>query len=101
MHKKPQGGLPKVWLSSVDATTLYLSAISIMELELGILLIERRDIPQGPGYGPGWTAASSLNFRNRLCRLIRLWRFAALGFMCQTLAPTRMRSLRRPRSCMA
>lgn len=35
------------WLSSVDATTLYVSAISLMELEFGILLIERRDIPQG------------------------------------------------------
>ena len=36
-----------VWLSSVDATTLYLSAITIMEIELGILRIERRDPAQG------------------------------------------------------
>jgi toxin FitB len=35
------------WLSSVDATTLYLSAIIIMEIELGILRIERRDPAQG------------------------------------------------------
>jgi predicted nucleic acid-binding protein len=35
------------WLSSVDATSLYLSAIALMELELGILRIERRDIAQG------------------------------------------------------
>jgi toxin FitB len=35
------------WLSSVDATTLYLSAITIMEIELGILRIERRDPAQG------------------------------------------------------
>jgi toxin FitB len=35
------------WLSSVDAATLYLSAITFMELELGILRIERRDATQG------------------------------------------------------
>ena len=35
------------WLSSVDATTFFISAITLMELELGILLMERRDISQG------------------------------------------------------
>jgi predicted nucleic acid-binding protein len=35
------------WLSSVHAATLYLSAITIMEIELGILRIERRDSTQG------------------------------------------------------
>ncbi len=35
------------WLSSVDAGTLYLSAMTLMELELGILRIERRDVAQG------------------------------------------------------
>lgn len=35
------------WLDSVDATTLYLSAVTLMELELGILLVERRDPDQG------------------------------------------------------
>ena len=35
------------WLSSVDATTLYLSAVTFMEIELGILRIERRDPLQG------------------------------------------------------
>jgi toxin FitB len=35
------------WLSRVDATTLYLSAITLMEIELGILRIERRDPAQG------------------------------------------------------
>ena len=36
-----------VWLSSVDATTFYLSAITLMEIELGILRIGRRDPVQG------------------------------------------------------
>jgi hypothetical protein len=35
------------WLSSVDATTFYLSAVTLMEIELGILRIERRGPAQG------------------------------------------------------
>jgi predicted nucleic acid-binding protein len=35
------------WLSSVDASALYVSAITLMELELGVLLMERRDAVQG------------------------------------------------------
>jgi len=35
------------WAESVSATSMFLSAISILELETGILLIERRDPTQG------------------------------------------------------
>ncbi len=35
------------WAEKVDATDLFVSAITIMELELGILLIERKDATQG------------------------------------------------------
>lgn len=35
------------WLSGVDAASLYISAVTIMELEIGILRIERRDPIQG------------------------------------------------------
>lgn len=35
------------WLSSVDAAEFYVSVISLMELEVGILRVERRDAPQG------------------------------------------------------
>lgn len=35
------------WLSAVDAATFFVSAVTLMELELGILLIERRDVAQG------------------------------------------------------
>jgi predicted nucleic acid-binding protein len=35
------------WAKSVSASALFLSAISILELEIGILLIERRDRSQG------------------------------------------------------
>lgn len=35
------------WADSVNAADLYLSAITIQELEIGILLAERRDSAQG------------------------------------------------------
>ena len=35
------------WAESVDAAELFVSAITIMELELGVLAIERKDTPQG------------------------------------------------------
>jgi predicted nucleic acid-binding protein len=35
------------WLSGLDATTFYLSAVTLMEIELGVLRIERRDRTQG------------------------------------------------------
>ena len=35
------------WADSVAATDLYLSAISVQELEIGVLLVERRDTAQG------------------------------------------------------
>jgi len=37
------------WADSVDAANLYLSAITVMELETGVLQIERRDSKQGAG----------------------------------------------------
>ncbi len=35
------------WADSVDTADLYLSVISLQELEIGVLLAERRDPPQG------------------------------------------------------
>jgi predicted nucleic acid-binding protein len=35
------------WAESVDATELFISVITIMELELGVLSIERKDADQG------------------------------------------------------
>ena len=35
------------WAESVDATDLFISAITVMELELGVLSIERKDATQG------------------------------------------------------
>ena len=35
------------WAESVDAAALFVSVISVMELELGVLALERRDATQG------------------------------------------------------
>jgi len=35
------------WADSVDSVDLYLSAITVQELEIGVLFAERRDPPQG------------------------------------------------------
>ena len=37
----------RTWAQALPAASLYLCAISILELEIGILLIERRDTKQG------------------------------------------------------
>ena len=44
--KKADRGV-RVWAQALPAASLYLSAISILELEIGILLTERRDRKQG------------------------------------------------------
>lgn len=40
-------GNVKKWAESVSTSSLFLSSITILELELGILLKERKDIQQG------------------------------------------------------
>jgi toxin FitB len=37
----------EAWAKEVSTSTLFLSAITILELEVGILLLERRDQSQG------------------------------------------------------
>lgn len=37
----------EAWTEAVDAADLYVSAITLMELELGILRLERKDTAQG------------------------------------------------------
>ena len=44
--KKAHPGV-RMWARSFPAASLYLSVISILELEIGVLLIERRDPKQG------------------------------------------------------
>lgn len=37
----------RAWASSVSVNAMYLSAVTVLELETGVLLAERRDPPQG------------------------------------------------------
>ena len=37
----------KAWAGSVDAAELYVSVITLQELEIGVMLMERRDAAQG------------------------------------------------------
>ena len=49
-RKVPSGKadpLVEAWLASIDAAQMHLSAMSLFELEHGILLLERRDPQQG------------------------------------------------------
>ncbi len=49
--RKAKGGKAdknvKAWAKSVSATSMFLSVITVLELETGMLLIERRDSKQG------------------------------------------------------
>jgi predicted nucleic acid-binding protein len=47
--RKARAADPKVvaWANSVEAGVLFISAITVLELEQGVLLVERRDARQG------------------------------------------------------
>ncbi len=49
----------KAWAESVDAAELYLSVITLQELEIGIMLMERRDAAQGAMFR-NWLSAHVL-----------------------------------------
>lgn len=55
------------WLRSVPASALYLSVISILEVDIGILLLERRDARQAQVLRR-WLEQNVLTaFRGRIC----------------------------------
>ena len=54
------------WATTVFADELYLSAITLFELELGILQVERRDLKQGQMLRDWLEHCVRLEFRNRI-----------------------------------
>lgn len=47
-HGKPQQALSvRAWAEEVPINQLYLSAVTVLELEMGVLRVERKDHPQG------------------------------------------------------
>ncbi len=77
------------WLSSVDASTLYLSVITLMELELEVLRIERRDVAQGAKMRAWMTHHILPEFLDRTLPVD-----AAVAFRCAPLHVPEMRSER-------
>ncbi len=78
------------WAESVRPSSLFLSVITIMELDLGILRIARRAQRQGDMLRDGWKTAfcqrSPIMYcqsTQRLCGVVR-------NCMCQTLAMSGM-----------
>ena len=75
------------WADNVEAANLYVSAITILELEIGVLQMEGRDPPKARCCGHGWIAMYCQSLLTAYWPLIRLSRNAALACMCPILAP--------------
>ncbi len=57
------------WAASVESESLYVSAITIQELEIGVLLVERRDLSPGAVLDTGTTVSYSKPSTSASCRL--------------------------------
>ena len=77
--RKGGGANPRVrrWAGLIAPIELYLSVISVLELEIGILRVERRDPPQGANLRSGLEERGLTAFDVELSRLILPWRDAA------------------------
>jgi toxin FitB len=65
-HGKPnQSPEVRAWASDKPASHLFLSAITILELEKGVLALERRTPPQGSALR-AWLAGVKVNFAGRI-----------------------------------
>ena len=63
--KPRQSASVRVWAAGVPAGQLYLSAISVLELEKGVMLLERRTPPQGSALR-AWLGATVRAFEGRV-----------------------------------
>ena len=63
------------WIAAEDAAGFYISALTLMELEIVILRVERRDTGAGKAAaGAGWTVMSCPSSRSAPCRSMPPWR---------------------------
>lgn len=85
------------WAEQVEAETLFLSAITVMELDVGVMRIERREA----FCGTGWRTMCSRNFRSGCFPSI--WRLPAAALNCtfRIRARSAIPSSPRPAWCMA
>ena len=63
--KPRQSAAVRTWAAGVPAAQLYLTAISILELEKGVMLLERRTPPQGSALR-SWLGATVRAFEGRV-----------------------------------
>lgn len=63
--KPKQSTVVRAWAARQPATQLYLSAITVLELEIGVLRMERKDPPQG-AILRDWLAAIQRAFEGRI-----------------------------------
>ena len=78
----------RMWAQALPTASLYLSVVSVLELEIGTLLVERRDRKQGRFFGPGLRVTFCLHSPDEFWRLTLLSPSDAHRSMCQILAPT-------------
>ena len=66
--RKPERAHPGVvaWARAVNSRSLYMSSITLMELELGVLLKERKDPAQGIVFREWLEKGLLLNFQGRI-----------------------------------
>ena len=68
------------WAARTDASLLYLSAITVLELEIGVLQIERRDVKQGAALRAWFDHQVMAEFEDRVLPID-----AAVALRCATL----------------
>lgn len=79
------------WADEVDASDLYLSAITVMELELGVARVERRDALQGAALRTWLEDQVLQELRSACYRLMRTWHCAVRACMSLIRAVNAMR----------
>ena len=90
------------WLSGTDATNFYISAVTIMELEFGILRVERRDAVQGARLRTWMDNHVLPEFSERTLPIDEVVALrCAQNYMCPVLAPSEMHISQPPHLCMA
>jgi predicted nucleic acid-binding protein len=101
--RRPEKASPKAvaWSLSLPLASFFLSAITVLELELGVLLIERKDKAQGLILR-SWIDDQILpRFEGESFQSIPQSPCAALDSMYRTPAPNATPSLPQPRLFMA
>jgi len=78
----------KAWADSVVTTDLFISVVTLLEIEMGIGLMERRDLVQGHYCVLGLIIMCYRPLRDVFLLLIRLWRYVVEIYTYQTRAQT-------------